>query len=409
MNCVFKLIACILFGIFTMVQTEPLLFDTYPELKSNIPYVSLGNLEETPIVEAKSLGLRWKTHLFIKCDGVYGTDKNGKKIFSGNKRRKLEFLLADALNEGAKRVYALGGAGSNFATATAAYARELGLECTLVLGPQRNTRYVQRNLKLDLFYGADIVACLTRESRTQTCKDLAQKDSTGYFIPLGGSNKIGALGYVNAAFELKKQIDQKLMPKPDVIYITVSSAGMAAGLIVGLKAAGIDTVVKPVRIDDTPEEIEGELARLVEETSEYLHQYEEDFPIIKIAQDQLNVVNDMAGEEYINADYASLKRHKEMKFDAYALVSPEGAEAIFQLNKETGIKLDGTYSGKAFAACFRDIKSGDCSGKTVLFWSSFCPGDFDEYTSAMDTKKLPAELQKYIDEAYPIQVLDQGV
>ena len=151
---------------------------------------------------------------------------------------------------------------------------------------------------MDLFYGADIVACLTRESRTQTCKDLAQKDSDGYFIPLGGSNKIGALGYVNAAFELKKQIDQKLMPKPDVIYITVSSAGMAAGLIVGLKAAGIDTVVKPVRIDDTPEEIEGELARLVEETSEYLHKYDEKFSVIKIAPRQLNVVNDMAGRIY---------------------------------------------------------------------------------------------------------------
>jgi hypothetical protein len=57
----------------------------------------------------------------------------------------------------------------------------------------------------------------------------------------------------------------------------------------------------------------------------------------------------------------------------------------------------------------RDIESGAHKGKTVLFWGSFCPGDFNEYTSIVDTKKLPEELQKYIDETYPVQVLDQGI
>lgn len=402
-------IVCLLFGIFTALQANPPLFDAHQSLATKLPYVALGNLETTPIVQAKTIGQQFQTNLYIKCDGTYGTDKTGKTIFSGNKRRKLEFLLADALAHNAKCVYALGGAGSNFATATAAYARELGLACTLVLGPQRNTRYVQRNLQLDLFYGANIVACQTRQERTQTAKELAEKDTAGYFIPLGGSNKIGALGYVNAAFELKKQIEQNIMPKPDVIYITVSSAGMAAGLIVGLKTANLDILVRPVRIDDTPEEIEEELARLIKETSEYLNSFDTSIPCITILPKQLNVINNMAGEEFIKADYASIKRHADMHFDAYALVTPDTKHAIKTLYEETGIKLEGTYSGKAFAACLKDINSGRLQRKTVLFWDSFCAGDFKEYTSTVDTKRFPLELQNYINETYPIQALDQGV
>jgi D-cysteine desulfhydrase len=330
----------LLFVLISPLYAQSGLFDAYPNLKSHVPYLALGSLDATPIVVARAIGQPWGTKLYVKCDGVYGIDKSGKKIFTGNKRRKLEFLLADALAHGAKRIYALGGAGSNFATATAAYARELGLACTLVLGPQRNTRYVQRNLKLDLFYGADIVACPTREARTQTCNALAQNDPFGYFVPLGGSNKVGAFGFVNAAFELKKQIDANIVPKPDVIYITISSAGMAAGLIVGLKAAGLDIPVRPVRIDDTPEETEGELARLIQETSDTLHGYDQTFPLVHLAADQLQMINDMAGEPYIHADYAGIKRHRDMHFDAYALITPEDARAVQMLYTYTGIKLD---------------------------------------------------------------------
>jgi D-cysteine desulfhydrase len=404
----------LLFSVFALsITATPPLFEAYPNLKTSIPYIALGNLETTPVIHAQTLDQQG-AQLYIKNDGVYGTDKQNKKMFAGNKRRKLEFLLADAVAHGAKRVYALGGAGSNFATATAAYAQELGIACTLVLGPQRNTRYVQRNLKLDLFYGANIVACPTRQARTETCKKLAQQDPTGYFIPLGGSNKIGAIGYVNAAFELKKQLEQKLLPKPDVIYITVSSAGMAAGLIVGLKAAGLNILVKTVRIDDTPEEIESELARLIQETSEYLHQHDNNFPLIIISPETLhehNVINDIAGEEYVVEDLARHKRHHQLGFDAYALTTPQGAHAIQTLYKYTGVKLDGTYSGKAFAACLRDLAAGLLKNKIVLFWDSFCAGNFKEYTSTVDTKKLPAELQQYLSEAdcYSIQTNDQGV
>jgi len=406
-NTSYKFTIYILLSFFSSSLAATPLFDAYPKLKDHIPYKALGAIEATPIIHAKSF--EPNTHLYIKNDGIDGTDKNGKKIFTGNKRRKLQFLLPDAQAHNAKCVYAAGLAGSNFATATAAYAQDLGLTCTIVLGPQRNTRYAQRNLKLDLFYGANIITCQTRKERIEIYKKLEETNHDGYFIPAGGSNKIGTIGFVDAAFEFKNQIDQGIMPKPDVIYVTACTAGMAAGLIVGFKAAKLDIIVKSVRIADTTKEIQDELARLIKETSEYLHQYDESFPIVSIAPQELIVLGDLAGEKYIDLDHAQNERHKLLFSSPYALAIPEAADAIATLQSSTGIKLDGTYSGKTFAACLKDINSGELKNKTVLFWNSFCPGSFSEYTDTVDTKKLPEELQKYFDGTHPIQSLDQGV
>jgi D-cysteine desulfhydrase len=392
-------------------STRPLLFDAYPALEGCIPYVALGNLQETPIQKINFLSELYGVNFYIKDDGFPGKDRNGGEIFSGNKRRKLEFLLAHAIKCGKKRVYTMGGAGSNHAVATAAYAHELGLDCTLVLGPQRNTRYVQRNLKLDLFYGAKIVAVKNRSDRNPTCKGLVQSDSEGYFIPLGGSNEVGAIGFVNAAFELKKQIDQGVMPKPDIIYITVSSTGTAAGLIVGLQAAGLgDIVVRPVRIDDDPDELAQDLANLIEKTSRYLRNFDQNVPLVQISPKGLNIINNFAGDECVRRDHKKISRHAEMNFDSYALITPEESIAIQLLYNNGGIKLDGTYTGKTFSACLYDMSKSLCnSNKTILFWDSFCDGGFEEYTNSVDTTKLPNELQNYINEVYPIQDLDQGV
>jgi 1-aminocyclopropane-1-carboxylate deaminase/D-cysteine desulfhydrase-like pyridoxal-dependent ACC family enzyme len=395
-------------NIVTATQTEPLLFEAYPTLSKSIAHIQLGNLSDTPII-ATTIGKAYKTNLYIKNDGIYGHDKKGNIIFAGNKRRKLEFLLADAQAHRAQRIYALGGAGSNFATCTAAYAHELGLACTLVLGPQRNTRYVQRNLKLDLFYGADIIAIQTREERTRTFESLANSDPKGYFIPLGGSNKIGALGYVNAAFELKKQIQDNVLPYPDVIYITVSSAGMAAGLVIGLYAAALDIPVRMVRIDGTPESISQDVTTLIHETREYLTNHDKTFPVAVNYAERFSIVQDLAGEEYVACDYVLHSRNQDLQLQTYALITPETQQAIRTLYNKTGIKLDGTYTGKAFAACLRDINTGKHVGKNVLFWDSFCAGSLNEYTQTVDISKLPEELQKYMDETYPLQDLDQGV
>ena len=110
-----KLILSILFlTSFYSLSCDIPLFKAYPELKKQIPHIPLGNLDSTPIYHAKTIGENNNTHLYVKHDGAYGTDKNGKEIFTGNKRRKLEFLLADAQKNGKKRIYAPGAAESNF-------------------------------------------------------------------------------------------------------------------------------------------------------------------------------------------------------------------------------------------------------------------------------------------------------
>jgi hypothetical protein len=169
-----------------------------------------------------------------------------------------------------------------------------------------------------------------------------------------------------------------------------------------------------VRIDDTHDEVATELSRLIKETSEYLNAFDATFPVIHITPDQMSdpknsvyIEDRFAGEKYLSTELN--KDYSNRPFDAYALTIPEAAQAIDTLYQYTGIKLDGTYSGKTLAACFNDIATGRWNNKTVLMWDTFCPGDFPECTSTVDLRKLPPELQKYFNGTYPLQVLDQGV
>ncbi len=378
------------------------LFKAYPELKVKIPHIPLGNITSTPIIHAHKLN----QNLYIKHDGCPGTNKHGIAIFTGNKRRNLEFLLADAIAKGAQHIYTPGAAGSNSATANAAYSQELGLKCTLVLGPQRNTYYAQRNLMLDIFYAANIINCPTIKDRIPLCQQLAKEDPDGYFIPIGGSNNIGAIGHVNAAFELKEQIEQRLIPKPDIIYTTVSSGASAAGLILGIKAAKLDIQVNAIGTSQTKKYLTELLTKLITSTSKKLHTLDSNFPAISIMPDDLNIIM-MTGIEHLKKDHKTITRNQS--FTTYTLSTPEGAEAIKIVEATTGIKLDGTYAGKAFAGYLRDLASGALNGKTVLFWNSFCAGDFNECTKTVDLNKLPEELHNYINMTHPIQELDLGV
>ncbi len=427
----FGLLFFVIITVNAFLSAQRPLFNAYPALKTNLPWVELGTFP-TPVVAAHTFSktVMPGVNVFVKNDGLSGgIDGSGHKIFGGNKVRKLEYLLADAKSKGKHHIYAMGGAGSNYAVAAAAYSRALGLACTLVLGPQRNTHYAQRNLMLDLYYGADVRACLKREERNPMCKQLAEQDPDGYFTPLGGSNHIGSIGFVNAIFELKKQIESKILPVPDDMYVAISSSSTAAGLIIGVAALRLNCVVHTVRIDDTPEEREEDLRSLIPQTSSYLHERDNSFPVMdikKVFTDKsshlekfevvdsvgkclahFEVINDVAGDDM----YARIKGHEDRTcyVDPYALITPQDAEAIKLLNVCEGIKLEGTYSGKAFSALVRDARAGLLEGKNVLFWDTFCSGSFSDEIRTVDMHKLPVEFQKYVSAVYPLQGADQGV
>jgi D-cysteine desulfhydrase len=362
------------------------LFNHYPILEQQIPYIQLAQLP-TPIIVYQELAQQWGLQSFtIKDDGQTGTFFNGKKRFGGNKPRKLEFLLADALAQGATDVLTLGYSGSNHALATTSYANALGLNATAILIPQPNSWVVRRNLLLDLYYQTTIIPVSNKQERTFMKDKVLQEyhKKTGknmYFIPIGGSVPLGALGFVNAAFELKEQINNGLLPTPDRIYCTLSSAGTIAGLLIGLQATGIPSTVYAIRVEpqDYPDEGIITVKKLFKDTLQLLYSIDPTFPACSWNDQQMIIIHDIEGKEYGE------------------LMQPV-QENIIHAHQNLNITLDQTYSGKTYTALLHDIQHGELKGLNVLFWNTFCGDDFTQECSQVNYQELPQEFQKYFTE-----------
>ena len=376
------------------------IFKAFPGLQETLAHITLGTFP-TPILKTDKFGIFLKDafgidvkNLYVKQDSLSGRkNTDPAQLFGGNKVRKLEFILADALLCGAETIVTVGDAGSNHALATAIYSKLVGLDCIIMLAPQLNTSYLQRNLLMDLYYSPTIKAYFSEAQRAvdeiKVSREfiLAEKQSP-YYIPMGGSNEVGAVGFVNAAFELKEQIDQKIVPEPDYIYVTLGSAGTAAGFILGCKAAGLKSKIVAVRISGTPEIKASVLKKLIKSTNKYLNMFDKNFPIFEITEDDYSINHDFTGTKY-------------------AETTKEGALAIRLLRTFEKIQLDGTYTGKTFAALLFDlIKKPKLQNKNILFWNTYCSGNFSDITKDMDYRELPDLLQGYF--RVPVQDLDQG-
>ncbi len=225
------------------------LFDEYPAIADKLPWTPIGILP-TPVQEAPSLADALGIgRMFIKRDDLT------HPLYGGNKVRKLEFILADAVRKGYKKVITVGGIGSNHVLATTIHAVEKGMGTICVLTSQPVTEHVKHNMFCDIHYGAEMhladgytgmVATALKLMAQITIKD----GMPPYFIPMGGSAVTGVVGYVNAAFELKRQIEEGAMPEPDFIFVAVGTAGTTSGLITGCRAAGLKTRIIGVKVTD---------------------------------------------------------------------------------------------------------------------------------------------------------------
>ena len=356
---------------------ESTLFDTYPALRSSIAYVCLGQFP-TPIARLqtaqKYVGL---SQLYIKREDLSGT------LFGGNKIRKLEFLLADALQKNYKTVLAYGGIASNNVTSVAAYANQIGLKSIALLMDQPITRNLKRNLLLDQYYGCTLFACphdreLTADELRAFIKEHGL-DPNPYIIPMGGSNKIGIIGWVNAAFELKEQIEQGIIAEPDYIYITLGSLGTTAGLLLGLKAAGLKTHVKAIQVTNPEKYNKNKLCNLIKETNQLLHDADPSFALFEWNEQEFDI-----NTHYLGTGYACKTLEGEL------------ARAFF-MNLEDVI-LDETYTAKTVAALINDCRSGVIKpNDVVLYWHTYCADEFSEIVEGIDISQLPKELQKYLN------------
>ena len=359
------------------------LFEHYPKLSKNIPYVSLGKFP-TPIERMDALGKELGLgNLYVKRD-----DKSGD-LYGGNKVRKLEFILGDAIRS--KALLTFGYAGSNHTLATSIYAKKLGLQSIPMLLPQPNAHYIRRNLLMSHCCGAELhhypnVSALYFGCAYQLLRHRLSDKSFPRMIPPGGSTPIGTLGFVNAAFELYEQIKKGTISEPDRIYFPLGTVGTAAGLTLGAKALGLKTRVVSVRVTPTKYANAKRMLKLIRKTNSLLCKADFSFPKLLFSDSDLEIRQDHFGKQY-------------------ALFTEEGVAAIKLMKETEGIKLDGTYTGKTLASLITDAKREDLKDKVILFWNTYNSVDFSDAIKKVDYRELPRGLHRYFEEE--VQVLDR--
>jgi len=282
--------------------------------------------------------------IWIKRDDLTGMGLGGNKV------RKLEFLVGDALAKGADHLVTQGAVQSNHVRQTAAVAAKLGLACTAVLEHRIETNdsaylssgnvLLDRLLGCHLEYragGADMQAAIEEVGAR-----LASEGARPYLIPGGGSNAIGALGYAAVALELVNQANEQALRIDRLVHAT-GSAGTQAGLVAGLHALSSPIRVLGIGVRQPKEKQEANVLRLAQATAAHMGV---DRPIPASAVEA-------------NCDYVGA---------GYGLPTPGMAEAVQMLARLEGIFLDPVYSGKGMAGLIDLIRKGVlASDETVVF------------------------------------------
>lgn len=266
----------------------------------------------------------------------------------GNKARKLEFLVGQAIEQGADTLVTAGAAQSNHCRQTAAAAAKAGLRCELILNGDRPA-LANGNLLLDRILGAT-EHWIERSQRAtkleQVARELREKGRKPYLIPVGGSNGVGATGYVVAMIELMEQL-RASKQNVDHIVFGSSSGGTQAGIMLGARVAGFTGQLHGLSIDkDDPEhfEYEEEVARIANECATYIG----------------------APEKFKRADVKMVYGYMG---EGYGVVGNLERGAIRMMGRCEGIILDPVYAGRAFGALVDLIHKGAFKrGETILFW-----------------------------------------
>lgn len=308
-------------------------------LTDRLPRIPLGffptPLEELPRLTQALGGPR----LLIKRDDQTGLASGG------NKARKLEFSVAEALRQGADTLITVGGVQSNHCRQTAAAAARCGLRCIVVLRG-RAPATSNGNLLLDYLLGAQVVFSGDR-TREAVAEDVAKEQQAAghrpHLIPVGASNEIGAVGFVAAIEELDGQLRERKL-KVDRVVFASSSFGTQAGLCVGAKALGFKAQIAAIAIDSSRAELQAGVATIAGAT------------IRRLRWDlSLGPEEVVAYDGYLGA--------------GYAIMGEPEREAISLLARTEGILLDPVYTGRAMAGLIDLIRTREFGkDETIVFW-----------------------------------------
>jgi len=281
--------------------------------------------------------------IYVKRDDCTGL------ATGGNKTRKLEYSMAEALQQGADTIVTVGAVQSNHVRQTAAAACKLGLQCEVLLEhrvidpsePYANSG----NVLLDRIFGANLREYAGGTDFDRAMRDVAAEVTTNggkpYLIPGGASNKVGALGYVNCAIELLGQVNDQGLDIGHIVTAT-GSAGTQGGLIVGLKAMESDIPLLGIGVNAPQDAQEAKVYQLACETAEYIGK-----------------PGCVAREDVVaNCDYIG---------DGYGVPTESMNEAVLMLARYEGLLLDPVYSGKALAGMIDLIRNGSLGSGNIVF------------------------------------------
>ncbi len=354
-----------------MSQLE--LFRRFPATE-RLEHVELASLP-TPVQHLEGLGAELGLGgLWIKRD-----DKTSS-LYGGNKVRKLEFLLGDALAQKRSGVWTVGAIGSHHVLATSLYARQSGLEPHALHFPQPLTDHVREVLKalsttrpeLELASSKNTMPVKLAKRRI---RQWLSRTENPYYIPGGGSAPRGVLGYVNAALELATQIDNGQLPMPDVIVVAAGTCGTLAGLELGRRLAELPTRIIGVRVVDKLLANPLVTANLANRAGKILAEYGVDVPRIRASD--IHMIDDQFGP-------------------GYGEETPQGLAAIELAEAFSDVELDPTYTAKAFAGLIHFDSSPQRPIKNALYWHTLSSADLSPLIEDADiTSGLPPEYQKF--------------
>lgn len=292
----------------------------------------------TPVTHVPALG----PGVWIKDDSHSG------ELYGGNKVRKLEWSLAEVVSQKRKVVMTAGALGTNHGLATAIYARELGLKTVILLVDQPPNDELDAKVAAMEATGAKLYYSHTPARVIATIPLLMIRylgARAPWILTVGGSSASGVLGFVQAAFELADQIRSGELPEPDEVVVAVGSGGSAAGLLLGMRLAGINSRVRGVLVNDATKITENKVVGMARRSLKLLERH---------------------GARFETPDLSGFILDRSQLGDGYGHFT-EAATAAIQSFKAAGVALDPVYTGKAGAALLADPPSSE----TLLFWNTY--------------------------------------
>lgn len=319
-----------------------LLHERFPGLRETLPHVVLGS-RPTPVRRLEGLSTG-RAEVWLKDDGAFGDGGWG-----GNKVRKLEWLIPDAQRSGRRTILTFGALGTNWGLAATLYARDHGLRTALALVDQPVDDHVRAQLERHRSSGATLHFTHSKARTVAMAPWLLVRHRTGfrppYVVPAGGSSPVGALGYVEAALEIAGQVADGTLPEPSHVVVPVGTGGTTAGLLVGLRLAGLRTRVVGVVVNDQLKLDHGTVTRLARRTANLLRDRGAEIP--PVDEDALVMTRDWLGAGYGH--------------------STESAGAALARARDEGLTLEPVYTAKALDGLLQLNADGRLGDGPVLF------------------------------------------